>query len=170
MLQKIPHPPFPSANETGQSHFNCQPLDKALPTTVIPAKVADAPLACRYPVPEIGSFAVVLFIRGPLDSGLRRSDGRLNSKCDRPANDTSPFPPPFAHLYHSNWRLKSVPPPSRQPFQCPHPTTELPNAATLNPQILSSARQNRAYRPQNRPNRPHLPPQPTPTPYSNDRK
>ncbi len=37
-----------------------------------------------YPVPEIGSFAIALFIRGPLDSGLRRSDGRLNSKCDCP--------------------------------------------------------------------------------------
>ena len=86
------------------------------------------------------------------------------------ANDISPLPPPFTHLYHSNWRPKSVPPPSLQPSQRPHPNTELPNAA---PQILPPARQNRQYRPQNNLIIPHSPPQPTQLPTQmnrNDRK
>ena len=71
------------------------------------------------------------------------------------ASDTSPFPPPFTHLYHSNWRLESVPPPSFEPSQCPRPNTELPNAA---PPILSPAHQNHQYHPQTTPILPHSPP------------
>ena len=54
-----------------QSHFDLWLIGPALPATVIPAKVADAPLACRYPVPETGCFATVVFILRLLDSGIR---------------------------------------------------------------------------------------------------
>ena len=69
----------------GQSHFDLWLVGPALPATDIPAKVADAPLARRYPVPEAGCFATVVFILRPLDSGFRRSDESVKAKCDCPA-------------------------------------------------------------------------------------
>ena len=44
-------------------------------STVIPAKVTDAPLPCGYPVTETGSLIAKPCILHALDSGFRRSDG-----------------------------------------------------------------------------------------------
>ena len=118
----------------------------------------------RYPVPEIGSFATVVFILRPLDSGIRRNGEPINPNAiaptearpsDSPANpasldgkglqlapclmrgcglpgDTSRLSPHLSAISTIvNYRLKPVPPPSRDPSQCQRPNTPRPDRRSL---------------------------------------
>ena len=110
---------------------------------------------CSVPVPTRTSTAPHVKPSTTQRSGTFRFS-RKSPLCPFPLPVTLPpslHPSPVFTIV--NGRLKSVPPPSAEPSQCPRPNTELPNAA---PPILSPAHQNHQYHPQTTPILPHSPP------------